>query len=270
MNYLDSGFDDNLTRSAPISEISEVDLIGFDQFTREVGGNKVIAGQIASRDGKIVFDIDSNTLKVSDDVQDRIEIGKLPDGTQGLNIRDVSGKVLMNIAGNINVIKSANEDFQLDLNTGDVTLTRPINFSSLSNGTTFISMRNATQGIERIKIEINSGGFGFITANQYFFQSNTGNSLKENFGVVAQLADSAGTHAFRVYDRDNNEVWRLASNGSMFQRKASYFVLQGSIADPGGQGADTAALFVQQNGGGKDELRVEFNTGASVVIATEP
>lgn len=270
MSYLDLGFNDNLSRANFSVDIPEVDLIGFDQFTPGLAGEKVSGGKISSRDGKIVFDLDSNSLIISDDVENRIEIGKLPDGTAGLNIRDSEGNTLMNIAGNVNVIKSAGEEFKLDLNDGQITLKRPINFLPLVNGTTLMSIKNAVYGIERIKIEINSAGFGFITANQFLFQTNPGNSLKENFGVVAQLADSAGAHALRVYDRDNNEVWRFASDGSMFQKKAKYMVLQGTIADPGGQGTDTAALFVQQNGGGKDELRVEFNTGASIVIATEP
>jgi len=159
----------------------------------------------------------------------------------------------------------------LTINLRDGVLTilhETLAFTTTIDEAAALTMSNS-DGTQKVNLRISTGGFGFLDLDQIYFNANTGNTLKESFGVVAQLADTAGTHAFRIQDSDGVEAYRFASDGSFFQGKAKSFVLKGNIADPGSQGADTAAIFVQENGG-KDQLRVEFATGASVLIAAEP
>jgi hypothetical protein len=42
------------------------------------------------------------------------------------------------------------------------------------------------------------------------------------------------------------------------------------ISDPGAPSANAAKLYIKDNGSGKTQLAVRFNTGAVQIIATEP
>lgn len=128
------------------------------------------------------------------------------------------------------------------------------------DGNVGLRMKNFA-GNEVLTMGVDSDGFGHGTINEINFASNPDNKLIEQFGVVAHLADGIGVHALRVQNVDGVEKFALTSKGFM--------EIKGTIADPGGAGAGVARLFVQ-NSGGKDQLRVEFNTGTSQVIATEP
>lgn len=138
--------------------------------------------------------------------------------------------------------------------------------SGTSSGT-LISLVN-TGGTNSFQVYLDSD-FAKLNINEVDFTSNLNNKLIENFGVTAKLADTAGFHSFWVNDSNNDRVWQFASNGQAKMLKAGWFEILGSISDPGGGPSHSGRLFVQENGG-KDELRVEFNTGASVVVATEP
>lgn len=138
--------------------------------------------------------------------------------------------------------------------------------SGTSNGT-LISLFN-TSGTRAFQVYLDSN-FAKMNINEIDFTSNLNNKLVENFGVTAQLADTAGFHSFWVNDSNNDRVWQLASNGQGKMLKTGYFEFLGDQVDPGGGPADSARLFAQTNGG-KVELRCEFPSGTSVVIATEP
>ena len=129
-----------------------------------------------------------------------------------------------------------------------------------TEGTSAIRMFNSG-GTERITLGITSTGFGFGTVDEIQFKTNTSNKINESFGVRVELSDSVGAHAFRVRNSGGTERFALTSQGFM--------EVKGTQADPGGGGAGVARIFVQ-NAGGKDQLRVEFNTGTSVVIGAEP
>ena len=97
--YLDSGFDDNLTRSAPISDISEVDLIGFDQFTPQVGGNKITTGEITSKGSKQKWNLENETFIGTNNTVDQFLIGKKADGKIGYELRDNNNNLLVDDNG---------------------------------------------------------------------------------------------------------------------------------------------------------------------------
>jgi hypothetical protein len=48
------------------------------------------------------------------------------------------------------------------------------------------------------------------------------------------------------------------------------YYLMPEIADPGASAANTARLYVRDNGAGKTQIVVVFPSGAVQVIATEP
>ena len=139
-------------------------------------------------------------------------------------------------------------------------------YSGTASGT-LISLFN-TAGTRAFQVYLDSD-FAKMNVNEIDFTSNLNNKLVENFGVTAQLADTAGFHSFWVNDSNNDRVWQLASNGQGKMLKTGYFEFLGDQVDPGGGPADSARLFAQTNGG-KVELRCEFPSGTSVVIATEP
>lgn len=181
--------------------------------------------------------------------------------------------------------------FSVDPNTGLVTLNLPIQLNGVvtagtsifsgptafnspgtvnntslafaggtTDGTAAIRMYNSG-GTERITWGIDSTGFGYGTVDEVRFKGNSDNKLRESFGVVAQLADTNGQHAFRVQDSNGLERFALTSRGFM--------EIKGTMADPGGADAGVVRLFVQNNGG-TDQLRAEFTTGTSVIIASNP
>jgi len=165
--------------------------------------------------------------------------------------------------------KDANGDdfFILDLNTGEVTIR---NLSLIGNTNSTIILTN-DNGDENIIIRIDPGGFGEIIANDFVFKTNENNNFSENFGIVANLADNVGTHAFRVRNSDGTELYAIRSDGILKMSHPSFIEYLGTIADPGGSPTPHAArTYVRDSGLGKDQFCVEFDTGAAQVMATEP
>jgi len=71
--------------------------------------------------------------------------------------------------------------------------------------------------------------------------------------------DGSGVAQRLVLDKDGNALWRAG-----FQEMVEL------PADPPAPTADNARLFVRDNGSGKTQLCVRFNTGAVQVLATQP
>lgn len=112
-----------------------------------------------------------------------------------------------------------------------------------------------------ILLEIDNLGNGRITGNQFNLYSNPNNNIQEQFGPVMHLADNSGTHAFRIWNNSNTQVFNVTSS--------PFMTLIGSISAPGGQGSNSAAIYIGTSGS-LNTLNVEFNSGASQTIATEP
>lgn len=129
-----------------------------------------------------------------------------------------------------------------------------------TNGTAAIRMF-ASAGSEVLTLGVSSDAFGYGTLHQLFFTSNTANSINESFGVVNNLADTAGAHTFQVRDSGGTTIMAMSS--------ARFMELRGTRSDPGGGGAGVGRIFMQNNAA-KDQIRAEFNTGVSVLIAAEP
>lgn len=64
------------------------------------------------------------------------------------------------------------------------------------------------------------------------------------------------------------ELWKTLEE--MRDLLAQTYADMGEITAPASPPADTARLFVQDNGAGKTQLMVLFPTGAAQIIATEP
>jgi len=81
-------------------------------------------------------------------------------------------------------------------------------------------------------------------------------------GVQLELftkPDGGGVAQRLVVDKDGNALWRAG-----FQEMTEL------AADPPAPAVDTGRLFLRDNGSGKTQLCVRFNTGAVQVLATQP
>ena len=113
MSYTDLGFDNFFSRElVPQTESNKTE---FD-FASEVQGlslDQVRGGAMRSSTGRMVVNLEDETMTISDGSIDRVVLGKIEDGTYGLIIRDNVGTELMRI-GNINLIQSPSGNLQLD------------------------------------------------------------------------------------------------------------------------------------------------------------
>ena len=114
MSYLDIGYTDFLAQQD--TQNKQQDPLELDYNIPELSGSKIVGGLLTSNDGKTQFNLEQGTFKVSDGAQDRVVLGVLPDGSVGLLIKDINGNILMQISGDIDLIKSADESMSLDFN----------------------------------------------------------------------------------------------------------------------------------------------------------
>jgi hypothetical protein len=179
----------------------------------------------------------------------------------------INGQLSLN--ANLRLGSTTVIDAPLVLTQGGTVINSPLLFESSNNGNGYISMKNSS-GQERIALGISANGFGFGTIDQIFFKGNTNNGLFEFFGPSALLADSAGVHGFNIYNSDGNLLWKFASNGEVYQGAAKFFELKGHASDPGAAPTNSARLYIRDNGSGKSQFVVQFDSGTAVVLATEP
>lgn len=192
-------------------------------------------------------------------------------GTSLVTLDPASGLITLNTSGtatrNLSLAGTTTISQKLNV-TGTPTFSAPGTIQNTNlvftggstQGTAAVRMFN-NAGSERITLGIDASGYGYGTIDQLAFTTNIGNLVKEVNGVTFQCADAAGVHAVRIYDSSSNEKFTFTSKG--------YMEIKGTQANPGAGGVGVVRLFVQNNAG-KDQLRAQFNTGASVVVAAEP
>ncbi len=113
MNYLDIGYNDSLLR--PL-EASFTEQIGIDSATNldQISGNQVRGDKITSLNKRMSIDLENDSFIISDGGINRVELGRLSDGSIGIALRDNLGNTLLNVTENTNVLQSADGNIQLD------------------------------------------------------------------------------------------------------------------------------------------------------------
>lgn len=136
----------------------------------------------------------------------------------------------------------------------------------------------------------------FLNASGAFFLTAAGS----RFGKIASAANVVGYESFVTGDANlryqvetggklwwgdgtasvDTNLYRALADvlktddsfavGSNITTSPAGFIEMGEVTAPAAPGANLARLFVQDNGGGKTQLAVQFPTGAVQVIATEP
>jgi hypothetical protein len=233
---------------------------------------------LGDTDTKLVFGTDSleatignlSMLKLTETAQDLVEIG------------DVAG------TGDVDV--SVNDE-QIFLRGSDGTLGIGIASGSLE--------ANTIVEIEEGGVKIAGGGFGdFVNASNYeiFFTSNgwfgrnTWNVQDIDFGgwwidllnnvtdtvdrfSIKYRAQSAAAGTFTTHLSMNKDgllgINGITSPSTELDIGAGAMEFEEMTA-PGAGAVNTARLFAQDNGAGKTQLAVRFNTGAIQILATEP
>ncbi len=112
MAWNDIGFSETLVREDTVATQQELDPLQFESFAPELSASK-LTGLMQSQDGKVLLNLDENFIVISDGTEERIRLGKLKDGTFGIELKDQQGNSLMRI-GDVNVIKSADNTMELD------------------------------------------------------------------------------------------------------------------------------------------------------------
>lgn len=178
---------------------------------------------------------------------------------------------------------------------GDVNLIRyTANGAALRNGTTAQGLR-----IYNTYTDASNGEWGMLgwldAANNFIIGTN-----KNGTGVARQLVLRVGGSDVVFFDTSLNAVFagqiRTTGNGFVSPAATGYYFLASSQltapadgalqvktsggaggyhymverSDPSAPPADAALLYARDNGSGKTQLVVRFNTGAVQVIATEP
>lgn len=112
MNYLDSGFDQYLLR--PL-EASYTEKIGIDSTSSsgQISGSQ-IKDKITSINGSFEIDLQKDRFAVKDGIINRIELGRLSDGSIGILIRDSDGNELIKFTESVNLMKSSNGAFEVN------------------------------------------------------------------------------------------------------------------------------------------------------------
>jgi hypothetical protein len=127
MNYQDAGYDEFLTivdRDQQDSGISSsgMDPQAFDNFTDQISGSKIQGGLILSPDGRMRIDLDQGFLRVSDGVQDLVQLGVLEDGKIGMLIKASDGTVLMKVTSDEQFLQSIAKTMRMDFVTEQLTI----------------------------------------------------------------------------------------------------------------------------------------------------
>lgn len=109
--YLDVGYSDYLTREIPVGTDSKrLTEIDADQNSPDQSGSKIRGGVIESNDGTTSFDLERGTMYIGN----QIILGKLPDGTIGIIIKDKDGNELIHVSEAVNIFKSSKGNMKLD------------------------------------------------------------------------------------------------------------------------------------------------------------
>ncbi len=110
-------------------------------------------------------------------------------------------------------------------------------------------------------------GLAFISDTNLGFKRNSSDSMTLRTGTENNTTwDTDGVlHADRVRTEDGIDI------GVTLGTLGNNILFDGeSTGDPAAPGADDAVLYTKDNGSGKTQLCVRFNTGAVQCLATEP
>ena|SRR3990167_8471932 len=114
-DYTDAGFDDYLLRPLTAGYTEQIGLDSSSSY-EQISGSQVKGDAIVSINKRLNIDLQNDSFIITDGNINRIELGKLEDGTIGLIIRDDQGNSLMQISGAVNKIQSPNSHLELDFN----------------------------------------------------------------------------------------------------------------------------------------------------------
>ena len=114
-DYTSLGFNDFLLRPLEASFTEKVGLDSSSSF-EQISGLQIKGDKITSLNKSLSLDLENNSFTVRDGDVNRVEMGKLSDGSIGLIIRDNQGNVLMNISGTVNKITSPTGNLEVDFN----------------------------------------------------------------------------------------------------------------------------------------------------------
>lgn len=124
--------------------------------------------------------------------------------------------------------------------------------------------------------DIGSGASGYFGLGHSDRMNSTGYALQQGASGDTYL-NAAGTQTvnFRIANRalfamaQTSDAANSVTNPTQYNFSLGYHQM-GEINDPAAPGVNAARLYVRDNGAGKSQLCVVFNTGAVQVLATQP
>jgi hypothetical protein len=127
-------------------------------------------------------------------------------------------------------------------------------------GATMSRYKRAADAFDRVQIDAQNGrlyfGSGTVAPTRYF----------DNMGATSVRLNAAHL----MFGTDNtNDIGAAGATRPRHIYQGGYHDISEMTA-PAAPAADTARLFVQDNGSGKTQLMVRFPTGAAVQVAIEP
>jgi hypothetical protein len=214
-------------------------------------------------------------LRLTETTQDIVEIGDIAG----------SGDVDVSMNNGVFFLRGSDDHFAMGPDAS-VLGASTLNIQEDQSGTTRVQIRNATAGATaqaqiRIANDLNnafqcgitSSTFttsGELTADDAFFQS---------LGGIDLVVRAVGAGNIKIGTNANTRMY-ISSAGLIGINGITSPSTELDIGDgaiefeemtaPAAGAANTARLFTQDNGAGKTQLAVRFNTGAIQVLATEP
>lgn len=82
--------------------------------------------------------------------------------------------------------------------------------------------------------------------------------------------DTAAAGLAEIYIQIDTATGQLLTNATMLSLPDGYLQLKERASDPAAPATNTARLYLRDNGSGKTQLCIRFNTGAVQVLATQP
>jgi hypothetical protein len=164
--------------------------------------------------------------------------------------------------------------------SNDVTLAAGSQDYLLTNRSVNLSIEAQSSGSNSILELFAADGDGTDSVGFNFFGVGTADSTTNRERMLMQYtasatqyeiateADGSGTlRDLVIYTEGNTDQLKIETGGNVSMTGALELA---EMSAPGGGAANTARLYAVDNGAGKTQLVVVFNTGAAQVLATEP
>lgn len=121
MTYEDAGFNQYLLR--PL-EATYTEQTGIDSNAayEQISGSQIRGDKIVSLSNSLGLDLENELFFVNDGRTNRIELGKLPDGSIGMIIRDDLGNILLEISESVNILRSSDGNLEYDFDNKRILL----------------------------------------------------------------------------------------------------------------------------------------------------